>query len=172
MNKADPSTDRRFPLSRRRTVFATLCALWMLVFTVVHVAWALGSGFGLPAGFEVPGHTALFVIDLIAIPLCLAGAVLAVAVAHPRFEPFVKIVLVLCWAMALLGVVHSIDNIVADLGMVFGLVDVPASPYDRITDFLFEPWWLIGGVLFGLAAWSLQSDSRTVWRRAGAKAAT
>jgi hypothetical protein len=170
MAHADDSAQRQFPISARRKVFSALCVAWMVVFAVVHVAWALGSGFGLPAGFEVPGHTALFIIDIIAIPLCLIGAVLAIAQAHPRAERFVKVVIVLSWATALLGVVHSINNIIADIGMVFGLVAVPTSPYDRITDFLFEPWWLVGGILFGLAAWALQVDSHTVWRANRVKA--
>src|SRR5690242_12552283 len=47
---------------------------WMLLFAGVHVYWGFGGTALLPAGVSVLDSTALFVIDLLAVPLCLAGA--------------------------------------------------------------------------------------------------
>jgi hypothetical protein len=48
------------------------CA-WALAFAVVHLYWALGGAVGLPPGMSVGMNRALFVIDIVAVPLCVAG---------------------------------------------------------------------------------------------------
>ena len=58
------------------------CA-WALAFAVVHLYWGLGGAAGLPPGRSVADNTALLVIDLVAIPLCLAAAALALALVRP-----------------------------------------------------------------------------------------
>src|SRR5690348_3911304 len=50
---------------------------WMLLFAAVHTYWGFGGTALLPSGVSVLDSTALFVIDLLAIPLCLAGAVVS-----------------------------------------------------------------------------------------------
>ncbi|MGH3086284.1 MAG: hypothetical protein ACRDSJ_03060 [Rubrobacteraceae bacterium] len=49
----------------------------MLVFAAVHLHWGLGGGVGLPPGLSLFDNTALLVIDLIAIPLNILGALFA-----------------------------------------------------------------------------------------------
>src|SRR6478609_10520318 len=52
-----------------------LSAAWMLLFAGIHTYWGLGGTALLPPGISVRQHPALLVIDLVAVPLCLAGAV-------------------------------------------------------------------------------------------------
>lgn len=48
------------------------CA-WALAFAVVRLYWALGGAVGLPTGMSVGMNRALFVFDIVAVPLCVAG---------------------------------------------------------------------------------------------------
>ena len=50
---------------------------WMVLFAAVHVYWGFGGTGLLPEGVSVLESSSLFVVDLIAIPLCLAGAATA-----------------------------------------------------------------------------------------------
>lgn len=56
---------------------------WALVFAVVHLYWALGGTVGLPKGFTVAMNPALFAIDVLAVPLCFIGALLALSFVRP-----------------------------------------------------------------------------------------
>src|SRR5204862_419242 len=47
---------------------------WMLSFAVVHAYWCLGGGWLLPQGVSGPDSADLFVLTVLSIPLCLAGA--------------------------------------------------------------------------------------------------
>lgn len=58
------------------------CA-WAITFAVVHLYWALGGVLGLPLGMSVRMNPVLFVIDVIAVPLCALGALLALSLVQP-----------------------------------------------------------------------------------------
>ena len=58
------------------------CA-WALTFAAVHLYRALGGTVGLPPGFTVAMKPALFVIDVLAVPLCVVGALLTLSLVRP-----------------------------------------------------------------------------------------
>ena len=62
-------TRRRWP---RWAEYAA--SAWALAFAAVHLYWALGGTVGLPKGMSVDMNPALFVIDVLAVPLCVVGA--------------------------------------------------------------------------------------------------
>jgi hypothetical protein len=62
--------------SRALGVFARLAAAWMLGFAVLHGYWLAGGRIGLPNRDSIYQRPALVVIDVIAIPLGLAGYLL------------------------------------------------------------------------------------------------
>src|SRR2546422_785176 len=63
---------------------AYAAAAWGSFFSFVHLYWLLGGRLGLPAGLSLTDHAPLLVIDILAIPGCLAAAALALALAHAR----------------------------------------------------------------------------------------
>ncbi len=147
------------PSTRLRRL-AGLCCVWMVIFAGVHVYWALGGTFAMPAGFSVDENTALLVIDIMAVPLCLAGAALALALVHPAGRRRPRTVTALTALTGVFAIVHAAGTIVADLGMLLGVVEVPDTEAERISAFVFEPWWFLGGVLFVLAAWAFHTERR------------
>src|SRR5688572_21278282 len=88
------------------------CA-WALVFAAVHLYWGLGGTAGLPPGLSLFENTALFVIDLVAIPLCVAGGLLALALVQPwgRRLPR-RLLLAAAWGTAALCAVHAVPTVV------------------------------------------------------------
>jgi hypothetical protein len=142
----------------------------MAFFGLVHVYWALGGTAALPAGFSVRDDLRLLVVDLVAVPLCGIGAVLAVALGRvPRIAggagprpprspgPTLarpvrrRALLALGWATTALLVVHALPATVVLAGLALGLIDGELTERDRLSLFVYEPYWLLGGVLFGLA---------------------
>jgi len=134
----------------------------MLVFAAVHLYWAFGGGGLLPAGFSVPDNAALFVIDVLAVPLCLGGAAVAFALTFPhRIRVPRRVLLGLGWVISALALAHSLPTMVSHVGRLLGVVDSPGSAYERFSAYLYEPWWFLGGVLFGALVWRAQRDGRS-----------
>lgn len=135
--------------------FGYLTALWAFLFAIIHVYWAFGGGFGLPKGFRVPDHTALLVIDIIAVPLCIGGGLLGLALVRPSRIPR-RLLLVAGWAMCALCLVHSVPTVVqAAILLMQGEQDTLSLP-EKFSFFGYEPYWFIGGILVGLATLARQ----------------
>jgi len=121
----------------------------MAVFGLVHLHWALGGGLLLPDGLRVPDHTALFVVDVIAIPMCAAGAALAasfVTAVGQRIPRRWR--LVAGWGTAALSLVHSTPAIVVVLGRAVGIAHDRWSTETTLSYLVYEPYWFLGGLLF------------------------
>ena len=128
---------------------------WMVLFAAVHLYWAAGGTLGLPPGLSVTDSTPLLVIDLVAVPLCVAGALLALALVRPWGRRLRRRwLLAASWATATLLVVHALPALVDGTLLVLGARSRPLTAQDRFSLFLYEPYWLLGGILFGVAAWS------------------
>ena len=127
---------------------------WALAFAVVHLYWALGGTVGLPRGMSVGMNPALFVVDVLAVPLCLVGALLALSLVRPWGRLFLRrLLLAGAWAVCALLVVHSAPTLVGGGLVATGLRDAEPSVLGRWSLFVYEPWFFIGGVLYGAAAW-------------------
>ncbi len=127
---------------------------WALVFAAVHLYWALGGTAGLPHGMSVDMNPALFVIDVLAVPLSVVGALLALSLVRPwgRLLPR-RLLLGSAWAVCALLIVHSAPTLVEGGLVVTGLRDAKPSGLERWSLFVYEPWFFMGGVLYGAAAW-------------------
>ncbi len=136
------------------------CA-WALAFAAVHLYWGLGGTVGLPPGLSLIDNTPLFVIDLVAIPLCLAAAALALALVRPWGGRFPRwLLLGAAWGAAALFVVHSLPTVIDAATLALGRRTQDLTAEARFSLFLYEPWFLVGGVLFGAAAWHYMRESR------------
>lgn len=134
---------------------------WAIAFAAVHLYWGLGGSAGLPPGRSVSDNAALFVINLVAIPLCLIGALLALALLQPwgRRLPR-RWLLAAGWSTSALFIVHTLPAIAKGVLIVLGIHADALSAEERFSLFLYEPYWFAGGVLFGLAALNLQRGTR------------
>ena len=135
-------------------VSALAAATWCAVFGIVHVYWALGGSIGLPTDLRLKDHLALFAADLVAIPLCFGFAWVCGARRHYRWR---RLMLILAGAFCL---IHSLPALI---GYLYGVVST-ASPQalserDGLALYVYEPFWLLGGVLFLMAART--TDRRT-----------
>ncbi len=144
------------------------CA-WTLVFAAVHVYWALGGTVGLPPGFTVSMNRALFVIDLVSIPLSGVGALLALTLVRPWGRRFPRgMLLTAAWGVCTLMLLHAAPTLIEGGLIATGLVANDLSAEDRLSLVLYEPWFLIGGTLFGTAAWCYGRASAPAPARGGA----
>jgi hypothetical protein len=99
--------------------------VWALVFTAPHIYWAVGGTTGL-AGHSMTG--ALLVVNLVAIPLCLLAAGVALAAVQSWGEVIPRwLLLTAVWGA---GVVLSVRGIVGLTQRVLSFGDVGHQPAD------------------------------------------
>jgi hypothetical protein len=153
---------RPAPMPARADVGAYAACAWSLAFAAVHLNWALGGTALLPLGMSVGMNPALFVIDVIAVPLCLLGALLALSFVRPWGRAFPRRALLACgWGVCAILVLHSAPTLVRGALVAVGLLDADLSVLERWSLFVYEPWFFTGGLLYGLSAWCYGRRSRT-----------
>ena len=119
---------------------------WAVVFLVPHVYWAVGGTAGLG---DESMQGALAVVNAAAIVLLIVAAALALALVRPWGASVPRRALRAgawgaCVALTLRGAVGLAQAVAVAVGASSG--DLPAI------SLVFEPLFLIGGLLFGLAA--------------------
>ncbi|MEU9031347.1 DUF3995 domain-containing protein [Streptomyces sp. NPDC048383] len=146
--------------ARQRATGAAAC-VWMVLFAAFHAYWALGGTYGLPPGESLVDNKPLFIIDLIAIPMNLGGAALALALVQ-RWGLFFprKLVLFGAWGCALLMVFHALPAMVDLAVYLAGRRTGPLEGMDRFAVLLYEPYWMLGGLLFTALAVAFQRRTR------------
>ncbi|MEV4253621.1 DUF3995 domain-containing protein [Spirillospora sp. NPDC049652] len=144
------------PLLGRSAAYAA--AIWGVLFSAVHIYWLADGRLGLPGGRGIYGTPALLVIDVIAIPASLGAAGLALAVVRPWGGRLPRRILrATVWGTAALLVLHALPSAVDWVALASGAREVAdLSAEERFATFLYEPWFMTGGVLFGLAARAIQ----------------
>ncbi|GAA2814278.1 hypothetical protein GCM10010441_43770 [Kitasatospora paracochleata] len=146
-------TATTIPTAARRTA-AHAAAAWGVAFSLVHVYWLLGGRTGLPEGRTIWGNTPLLVIDVLAIPGCAVAAALALALVRPWGARVPRRLLTVgLRGTAVLLLAHSTPSVPDWLALAAGsrtADDLDAMA--RFATFLYEPFFLAGGVLFTLAA--------------------
>ena len=91
-------------------------------------------------------NPALFVIDVIAVPLCLLGALLALSFVRPWGRAFPRRALLACgWGVCAILVLHSAPTLVRGALVAVGLLDADLSVLERWSLFVYEPWFFTGG---------------------------
>ncbi len=100
-------------------------------------------------------------IDLVAIPLCLVGAVFALTLIQPWGRIFPHwFLLIAAWGGCAFLVLHAAPTLIEGGLIGVGQLKKTLSPLDRWDLLIYEPFWLLGGILFGIAAWFYQQGSR------------
>ncbi|MFD8708626.1 DUF3995 domain-containing protein [Kitasatospora sp. NPDC059648] len=135
-------------------VAAYAAATWSAAFSLVHLYWLLGGRTGLPDGLSVTGNTPLLVIDVLAVPGCAVAAALALAIVRPwggrlpgRLLGFAL------WGITAVLLVHSMPSVPDWLALATGArTTADFDAMGRFATLLYEPFFMTGGLLFGLAA--------------------
>ena len=169
--------------SQKRNLWARwasyAAAAWCAMFGGLHLYWAVGGNAGL-AAFSTPSNqTAAFVRDSLYIGLtwavalvCLYGAIVVLATRRawgsrlPRW-----IVLTTLWVACGLCVVRGLGNPIQSLMLVSGIfrseiLDGPLAiawyRWMLLDATLFSPWFTLGGLAFGVTAWSARQHGKVV----------
>ena len=146
------------------------CA-WAVVFAAASFYWAAGG----TAGEDTVGGVITRLPGIVALlwvtgALKVIGALLALALVRPWGRVLPRwLLLTLSWAGGVGLTAYGAIPLVVNGLMVAGVLHGP-GPVDwtlmRWHVFLWDPWWLLGGLLFVAAAWSYQR--RTQARRGAA----
>ncbi|MFJ3389881.1 DUF3995 domain-containing protein [Lysinibacillus sp. NPDC086135] len=115
--------------------------VWSTLFGLIHIYWATGG----TLGFE--GQTmgeVLFIINLVAIGLCIIAAFTALALVQAWGRRFPSwLLLILAWgACVVLGLRGGV-------GIIQSLSGSDSLPLLLV---IVEPFFLLGGILYGLLA--------------------
>ncbi|MFF2075040.1 DUF3995 domain-containing protein [Kitasatospora sp. NPDC058162] len=133
---------------------AYAAATWSAAFSFVHLYWLVGGRIGLPDGLSVTGNTPLLVIDILAIPGCAVAAVLALAIVRPWGVRLpARLLSIALWGITAVLLVHPLPSVPDWLALAAGSrTTADFDAMGRFATFLYEPFFLAGGLLFGLAA--------------------
>lgn len=150
-------------------LWGRIACAWAVTFAVLHFFWALGGSWGLsvsagPLAEEQPGWfvaVGLWGVGL----LCLVGGGLGLLLGRPLSDgPAGRMLKAFGWCVCAALVVRAIGIEVLLLADSAGQ-EIAVSPEQRLwTLLLWNPWFLIGGLAFGLAA---RGAGRTQRREAG-----
>ncbi|GGT59569.1 hypothetical protein GCM10010207_68970 [Streptomyces atratus] len=138
-------------------LWGRMACAWAVAFAVLHFYWAMGGSWGLgvsagPLAEERPGW--FVVVGLWGVGLlCLVGGVLGWLLARPRPRgPAGRVVKALGWCACAVLLIRGIAVEVLLLTDAAGS-EIDVSPEQRLwTLLLWNPWFLVGGLVFGLAA--------------------
>ncbi|HWK80014.1 MAG TPA: DUF3995 domain-containing protein [Thermomicrobiales bacterium] len=151
--------------------FAYAAAIWSFAFALLSLAWALGSDVGantLARSIEDQARersgsfvTLMWVTVFLKV---LAGAIALSLV--PRWGARIPrwLRLTAAWTAAVILTLYGVAGIVEKVLWKTGVRTVPASfGADRVDWYLFfwDPFWLLGGILFAFAAWTFQRARST-----------
>ncbi len=153
----DPTTDSvsRSPTGRRAAYAA--CA-WAVVFGAISFYWAAGGRVGADTiSAEVTRLPGIVLVLWIVGFAKVVAALLALALvrdwgrAIPR-----RLLLISAWATGAGLILYGAVPIAVRGLMAIGVIDTPASMHGTLARWhllLWDPWWLLGGLLFATAAW-------------------
>lgn len=158
-------------LSTRWAGYAA-CA-WAVAFAAISFYWAAGGTIGVNTNAPaITTHVLARDPSWIAIMwgagvLKVIAGLLALALVRPwgRAIPHWLLLTAAWGAVAIMGVYEGGASLIQHALMVAGVIGTPeglGATSARWHLLLWDPWWLIGGILFGIAAWEYRRTSRAV----------
>lgn len=158
MTKTD---DRMVPASStvrsRWAAWAAYAACgWALLFAALSFFWAAGGRTGLhPLEYEVAPGDAVWIINLGAGILKAGIGLLALALVQPWGRIFPRKLLRACvWVLGVGMALYGGLGLVSDVLHVTGIISDPENwKWFFWYLVLWDPWWIVGGVLYITAVW-------------------
>ncbi|MBM7551634.1 DUF3995 domain-containing protein [Thalassobacillus pellis] len=163
------------PQSTRNLVWAGYAVfIWSIAYMLPHLYWALGGTIGLSLLKESIAEAAYWkMINWVASGFLTAAGFLGIAFIYFRKQ---KIIGWFLLAIALIGcsisASHGIYGIIYRLFQITGVVEMETGAFNVadhkfvLSDLLlFEPWFLIEGILLGVLGWCYLNKprSRKIW---------
>ena len=149
--------------SRTGPLTAYLAALAAVAGIPVHLYWALGGTWGFPGGTTTASQAGLRAANLVVSVLLACGAVYVYGLIRPwARHPPALLVLAPVWAAAVVCVSHGLFGIATKGLYLAGLKSAVSWPEPGLTAgqknlaalhdlAIFEPWFLVLGLLLALA---------------------
>jgi hypothetical protein len=145
-------------------LWGLIAGAWAVAFAALHFYWALGGSWGLsvsagPLAEERPGWFVAVGLWGVGV-LCLVGGVLGWLLTRPLPRGLAgRVVKALGWAVCAVLLVRGMAVEVLLLTDIAGQ-EIDVGPEQRLwTLLLWNPWFLVGGLVFGLAArWSARAE--------------
>jgi hypothetical protein len=148
--------------------------IWSIAYMLPHLYWALGGTLGLsllkPSVLELPQWE---MINWVASVFLTAAGFLGLAFIYLRKRNFLSgLLLAVTLAGCSLATSHGIYGISNRILQMAGVAELEAGPFNMnehayvVWDLaLFEPWFLIEGILLGFVGWSYlnQPRHRQIW---------
>jgi hypothetical protein len=146
-------------------------ATWAFLFAAMSFYWALGGRLGSETIGDaitkpvLAGDPTILAIVWITGVLKVVAGVVALALVQPWGQRIPRSALLLAgWGAGTLFLVYGAANLVQDALIVLGAIPTPTglgAVAARWHLCLWDPWWLLGGVLFALASWSYWRHGHT-----------
>jgi hypothetical protein len=169
----DGRTPSAGPQSRRGPLMAYLAALAALASIPIHLYWALGGTWGLPGGAAAAGLPGLRVVNVTVSVLLACGAAFLYGLTRPwSRRPPAFLVLAPVWAASVVCISHGLYGIITKGLYAAGMQSAVSWPQHGLTAAqrnlaalydlaVFEPWFLIQGLLLALAGrWFARAATR------------
>ncbi|MEZ4864897.1 MAG: DUF3995 domain-containing protein [Caldilineaceae bacterium] len=148
--------------------------IWSIGYMLPHLYWALGGTAGQallrPSILELPQWE---LINWAASVFLTGAGLIGLAFVYIRRRGFVSwLLLAIALAGCSVAASHGIYGIVDRILQIAGVATVESAPFDLsehayvVWDLvLYEPWFLIEGILFGLVGWYYleQPRQRYIW---------
>ena len=138
----------------RSSVWGYAAAFWALIFAVFHLIWATGWYVGLnPETARIAfAKTPFFVYDLVVAGVCAFAVPVALALAMPwgRRLPR-RLVGLFAWAGTGLLMLRSVSSVIQAVYLIV------TRQFPVEIRGLWELWFYLGAILFGLATWRFWS---------------
>lgn len=143
---SDETSSQTNTRPRLTTRVGYMACAWAVLFILPHIYWAIGGTAGL-AGHPMKG--ALLYINLVAIPLLLIAAVVALAAVQSWGQAISRwLLIVLLWGI---GIVLTVRG---TIGLVQRIFSISAIWHQPILALFADPWFILGGMLFNIVAWN------------------
>ncbi|HMR66737.1 MAG TPA: DUF3995 domain-containing protein [Anaerolineae bacterium] len=143
--------------------------IWSIAYMLPHLYWALGGRLGLsllkPSVLELPQWE---MINWVASVFLTAAGFLGLAFIYLRKRNFLSwLLLAITLAGCSVAASHGIYGIINRILQMAGVAELESGPFNInehayvVWDLvLFEPWFLVEGILLGLVGWSYLNQPR------------
>ncbi|WP_234705710.1 DUF3995 domain-containing protein [Bacillus mycoides] len=146
--------------------------IWSLLYIPIHVYWAFGGMAWMPGVWK--DEAMWEAVNWGASVVLLAAAIFALLLVHPWGQKIPRyLMLTMGWFACILPITHAVYGYVTKGLLLAGIIHLEFFDFSAwatvnveyliLTDLLlFEPWFLIAGILFGLATLQYQSKIKEV----------
>lgn len=157
--------DERFPVPQRLRVVGYAAAVWAFLFAAVNLYWGLGGTLGVNtlgdriAEQALAGDPELLLVNAVSVVGKIFIGLLGLALVHLWERRLLgELLRVAVWAVGILLAFYGVGCAVQHAMMAAGSIPITSSlgSLSAVQSHLFiwDPVWILGGILFLLTAWN------------------